>query len=286
MRRKILGVCAALLFLSGLCLLLYPHVSSWLYQRHSVAENKAYHTAIWGLSQEVCDALWADAEAYNQRLAEKTDQFSLSDTERAETAAYLNPMDIGQMGYVSIPKIDVEIPIYQGTEEPQLQAGAGWWIGTSLPTGGESTHCVLAAHNGLVKAKMFTDLDQLVVGDTFYLTILDRVLTYEVDQILVTEPGDHDPLRIVPGEDLVTLYTCTPYGINTHRLLVRGTRVETPVSEDSQPSRWIQAAPFAAAALVIFLLAVLLLHWVTHIRYHGKREAPKYRIFSRKRKKK
>ena len=244
------------MFFAGLCVLLYPLISSWLYQRHSAAENKAYHRAIWGLSQEVCDALWVDAEAYNQRLAEKTDQFSLTDAERAETANYLNPMDIGQMGYVSIPKIDVEIPIYQGTEEPQLQAGAGWWIGTSLPTGGESTHCVLAAHNGLVKAKMFTDLDQLVVGDTFYLTILDRVLTYEVDQILVTEPGNHDPLRIVPGEDLVTLYTCTPYGINTHRLLVRGHRIESPAeAADVEPEESTGWALLLIPAS--FLLAVL-----------------------------
>ena len=132
------------------------------------------------------------------------------------------------MGYIDIPKINVHLPIYQGIEEQALQAGVGFWPGTSLPTGGPSTHCVLTAHNGLVRAKMFTDLDQLVEGDTFSLSILDRVLTYEVDQILVTEPDEVDALQIVEGQDYVTLYTCTPYGVNTHRLLVRGHRIETP----------------------------------------------------------
>ena len=156
--------------------------------------------------------------------------FSVAATaeEEAKIEQFLNPLGNGMMGYIDIPKINVHLPIYQGIEEQALQAGVGFWPGTSLPTGGPSTHCVLTAHNGLVRAKMFTDLDQLVEGDTFSLSILDRVLTYEVDQILVTEPDEVDALQIVEGQDYVTLYTCTPYGVNTHRLLVRGHRIETP----------------------------------------------------------
>ena len=174
------------------------------------------------------------------------------------------------MGYIDIPKISVHLPIYQDTEESALQAGAGFWLGTSLPTGGPSTHCVLTAHNGLVRAKMFTDLDQLEIGDTFSLTILDRVLTYEVDQILVTEPEDISPLQIVEGEDYVTLYTCTPYGVNTHRLLVRGHRIPTP--EDEETVDPVQAVTggmdlrdkiltvlFLVAALLLLILAARLL---------------------------
>lgn len=134
----------------------------------------------------------------------------------------------GMMGYVDIPKLGVHIPIYHGTEERALQSGAGFWYGTSLPVGGENTHCVLAAHNGLVKAKLFTDLDKLEVGDRFTLDVLNETFTYEVDQILVTLPEETEELYIQNGKDLVTLYTCTPYGVNTHRLLVRGHRVTEP----------------------------------------------------------
>ena len=156
--------------------------------------------------------------------------------EQAEVEQLLNPLGTGMMGYLDIPKIDVHLPIYQGIEEQELQSGAGWWIGTSLPTGGESTHCVITAHNGLVRAKMFTELDQLEEGDTFSLSILDRVLTYEVDQVLVAMPTDIEALSIVEGQDYVTLYTCTPTGVNTHRLLVRGHRIPTPEAEEEAAS--------------------------------------------------
>ena len=151
----------------------------------------------------------------------------------------LNPLGNGMMGYVNIPKIDVALPVYQGTDEKELQSGAGWWIGSSLPTGGESTHCIITAHTGLSKAKLFTDIDQLEVGDRFSLTILDRTLVYEVDQILVTEPTDFEPLYIVEGKDYATLYTCTPYGVNTHRLLVRGVRVDdAPAAAEKTGVNW------------------------------------------------
>lgn len=227
--KKKKGISTALvviLVLAGLGLILYPTVSdmyaTWQYNKEIEAYNatRAQETAARN------EKLWADAEEYNRDLLDKSEQFSVSSDELERVEGLLNPLGNGMMGYVNIPKIDVALPIYQGTDEKELQSGAGWWIGSSLPTGGESTHCIITAHTGLSKAKLFTDLDQLELGDKFTLTILDRTLEYEVDQILVVVPTDYEPLYIVEGEDYVTLYTCTPYGVNTHRLLVRGARVE------------------------------------------------------------
>lgn len=225
-KKGISTVLVVILVLAGLGLILYPTVSdmyaTWQYNKEIEAYNatRAQETAARN------ENLWADAEEYNRDLLDKSEQFSVSSDELERVEGLLNPLGNGMMGYVNIPKIDVALPIYQGTDEKELQSGAGWWIGSSLPTGGESTHCIITAHTGLSKAKLFTDLDQLELGDRFTLTILDRTLEYEADQILVVVPTDYEPLYIVEGEDYVTLYTCTPYGVNTHRLLVRGARVE------------------------------------------------------------
>lgn len=229
-------VTAALLLmaLAGVAVMLLPTVSD-RYRRWQAQQEIARYTQVVEGQGNDYSSLWTAAEEYNRRLAETgTFSGSVGAEETLEVSQLLNPLGTGMMGYVDIPKINVHLPIYQGTQESALQAGAGFWIGTSLPTGGESTHCVLTAHNGLVRAKMFTDLDQLEIGDTFSLSVLDRVLTYEVDQILVVEPDDLEPLQIVDGEDFVTLYTCTPYGVNTHRLLVRGRRI--PTSEEPEQS--------------------------------------------------
>lgn len=227
-KRRFSTLLAALLLIVGLGVLLYPKLSD-LYYRWEAEQEIAQYNQVAEATQADYSELWAAAEEYNRRLAEG-DAFSVTATaeEEAKIEQFLNPLGNGMMGYIDIPKINVHLPIYQGIEEQALQAGVGFWPGTSLPTGGPSTHCVLTAHNGLVRAKMFTDLDQLVEGDTFSLSILDRVLIYEVDQILVTEPEEVEALRIVDGKDYVTLYTCTPYGVNTHRLLVRGHRIENP----------------------------------------------------------
>ncbi len=227
-KRKISTLLAVLLLIVGLGVLLYPSLSD-LYYRWEAEQEIAQYNQVAEATQEDYSDLWAAAEEYNRKLAQGN-AFSVAATaeEEAKIEQFLNPLGNGMMGYIDIPKINVHLPIYQGIEEQALQAGVGFWPGTSLPTGGPSTHCVLTAHNGLVRAKMFTDLDQLVEGDTFSLSILDRVLTYEVDQILVTEPDEVDALQIVEGQDYVTHYTCTPYGVNTHRLLVRGHRIETP----------------------------------------------------------
>ena len=178
-----------------------------------------------GHPDKICDQI-SDA-ILNEILAQ--DPYARVACETTCTTGMVQVMgEISTSCYVDIPKIGVHVPIYHGTEERALQSGAGFWYGTSLPVGGENTHCVLAAHNGLVKAKLFTDLDKLEVGDRFTLDVLNETFTYEVDQILVTLPEETEELYVQNGKDLVTLYTCTPYGVNTHRLLVRGHRVTEP----------------------------------------------------------
>ena len=232
-------VLIAVLIICGLGLILYPTLSDMYATRQYNKEIEAYNAERARETAERNAKLWADAEEYNRDLLKKTEQFSVSSEELTRVEGLLNPLGNGMMGYVNIPKIDVALPVYQGTDEKELQSGAGWWIGSSLPTGGESTHCIITAHTGLSKAKLFTDIDQLEVGDRFSLTILDRTLVYEVDQILVTEPTDFEPLYIVEGKDYATLYTCTPYGVNTHRLLVRGVRVDdAPAAAEKSGASW------------------------------------------------
>ncbi len=268
-RPKIVTILAILLLLVGLGIMLYPTFSD-LYYRWTAQQQISQYNHVAEATQADYSELWAAAEEYNRQLAQRGSSITVSEEEQALIEQLLNPLGNGMMGYIDIPKISVHLPIYQDTEESALQAGAGFWLGTSLPTGGPSTHCVLTAHNGLVRAKMFTDLDQLEIGDTFSLSILDRVLTYEVDQILVTEPEDISPLQIVEGEDYVTLYTCTPYGVNTHRLLVRGHRIPNPEEEETvDPVQAVTGGMdlrekiltvlFFVAALLLLILAARLL---------------------------
>lgn len=262
---------AGALALIGLGVLLYPTLSD-LYLRQQIRLEVRQYNRVLEAEQADYSALWAEAEAYNRSLLEKPDRLTPGGAEVERVFGLLNPDGGSNMlGYLEIPAINVELPVFRGTEERQLQAGAGWWIGTSLPTGGESTHCVITAHTGLAKAKLFTDLDQLAAGDRFTVTVLDRKLTYEVDQILVTEPDEVDALEIVEGEDYLTLYTCTPYGVNTHRLLVRGRRVQPeaePLPEETAeetPPRWapLLLLPAAGAGVALFLRGAS---------RHGKRE--------------
>lgn len=269
-RPKIVTILAILLLLVGLGIMLYPTFSD-LYYRWTAQQQISQYNHVAEATQADYSELWAAAEEYNRQLAQRGSSITVTEEEKAQIEQLLNPLGNGMMGYIDIPKISVHLPIYQDTEESALQAGAGFWLGTSLPTGGPSTHCVLTAHNGLVKAKMFTDLDQLEVGDRFTVSILDRDMTYEVDKIQTTLPDNIEPLYITEGMDYVTLYTCVPYGVNTHRLLVRGHRVteEAETQAGAGSAGW----PFwLLGAMVLLLLLVLLPLWIRR-RHRKKRQA-------------
>ena len=255
-----------LVLLAGLSLLLYPSVSDYYNSFHQTRAIATYAEQVAGLDNGTYDQLWEDARAYNRSLLERSNQYILSQAQKEEYERLLDISGLGIMGYIEIPEIDVSLPIYHGTEESVLQVAVGHLEWTSLPVGGESTHCVLSGHRGLPSAKLFTNLDKLVVGDTFLLRILDEVLTYEVDQIRIVEPQDMDALQIVEGQDYCTLVTCTPYGINSHRLLVRGHRIDNiaeaktiRVTADAIQIEPLLVAPIVALPMLLLLLIFLLL---------------------------
>ncbi|MCI5703055.1 MAG: class C sortase [Erysipelotrichaceae bacterium] len=223
MKGKKITLILLITFFIGLLVLFYPTISEYY---NSSRQSKAIVDYDSLLTEEKDYTLdFEKANAYNQTLSKMksplTDYKKLSDYEKL-----INVDGMGMMGYISIPKIKVEIPIYHGTSDIVLNSKVGHLEGSSLPVGGTSTHSVLSAHRGLPTAKLFSDLNKLEVGDTFVITVLDRKLTYQVDKITIVKPNDITDLKIVEGEDYVTLLTCTPYGINSHRLLVRGTRIE------------------------------------------------------------
>jgi len=262
MRRRIITIVLIVAFLGGLSLLLYPTVSDWWNSRHQSRAVSTYMEAVAQIDDNRYDQIWNEALAYNAELARKEMNFKLSDEQLEEYNSLLNITGNGIMGYVDIPAINVTLPVYHGTEESVLQIAIGHIAGTSLPVGGESTHCVISGHRGLPSAKLFTDIDKLVVGDLFTLNVLDEVLTYEVDQIRIVLPHEVDDLRIEAGKDYCTMVTCTPYGINTHRLLVRGHRIETKadarevrVAADALQVDEKMVALFIAAPL-LFLLGI------------------------------
>ena len=258
-------VLLVLLLAAGLSLLLYPSVSDYWNSLHASRAVTGYAQDVQSLTHDAYDAMLQAARDYNQSLAARETSYFLSESQQAEYDSLLDVGGTGIMGYIEIPAINVSLPIYHGTDDNVLQIAAGHISWTSLPVGGESSHCVLSGHRGLPSAKLFTNLDQLVEGDTFTIRVLDEVLTYEVDQILIVEPEDVSALEIIPGRDLCTLVTCTPYGINSHRLLVRGHRVATPevrqaavVTADAERvERWKVALAVGAPLLAVFLMVAL-----------------------------
>ncbi|MGM9912936.1 class C sortase [Floccifex sp.] len=249
-----------LILLMGLSLLLYPSISDYWNSFHQSRSIIEYTQNVSTLDTEEYKKLWNLASDYNSKLIEKNNEYVLSSDEKKEYESLLNVSDNGVMGYVEIPKIKCNLPIYHGTDESALQVAIGHLEWTSLPVGGESTHCVLSGHRGLPSAKLFTNLDELEIGDTFMLHVLDETLTYEVDQILIVEPQQTKNLKIVEGEDLCTLVTCTPYGINTHRLLVRGHRIENQDKSVFVNADALQIEPMVVAlGLAIPILVILLL---------------------------
>ena len=220
-----------LVMLVGLGIMAYPTVSDWWNSFHASRAIASYSSAVESVDKEKLDEMIAAAHRYNEKLRRKDNPYVMSDEELAEYNSLLDLSGTGIMGYITIKSIGVYIPIYHGVEESVLQIAIGHIDWTSLPVGGESTHAVVSGHRGLPSAKLFTDLDQLREGDTFTITVLNQMISYEVDQIRIVEPGDISELAIVPGEDYCTLVTCTPYGINTHRLLIRGRRVANEAGE-------------------------------------------------------
>lgn len=248
------------LLLAGLSLLLYPTVSDYWNSFHQTQAIASYAKEVENLNQEEYDKILAEAKKYNEKLAEEGTNFFLSDAEKAEYERQLDVSGIGIMGYIEIPEIKVSLPIYHGTDESALQIAVGHLEWSSLPIGGESSHCVVSGHRGLPSAKLFTNLDELEEGDLFMLRVLDEVLTYEVDQILIVEPQETEALEIEEGKDYCTLVTCTPYGINTHRMLVRGHRVENVDESAMVTSDAIQIDPLIIAPIVATpILAILLI---------------------------
>lgn len=260
MKKKGSTILLILIFIAGLAILAYPTVSDWWNSFHSSRAIMSYAEAVSGLSEEEYSRLYAEAEAYNRRILERSNPFLPSEEEKAEYESILNVESDGIMGYIEIPMINVSLPIYHGTSESVLQVAIGHVDWTSLPVGGESTHSVVSGHRGLPSAELFTKLDRLAVGDEFMLYVLNEVLTYEIDQILIVLPEDVSALQISPGKDYCTLVTCTPYGINTHRILVRGHRVETETVRNIRvTSEAIQVEPMLVAAVVAVPLFIVLL---------------------------
>ena len=255
-----------LIFLAGLSLMLYPTVSEYWNSLHASRAIASYSEKVSSLDQNSYDQLWQDACDFNSSIFQRTNVFRLSEEEARLYRQTLNLSGNGIMGYVEIPEISSVLPIYHGTDEAVLQIAVGHLEWTSLPVGGEGTHCVLSGHRGLPSAKLFSDLDKVTEGDTFVLRVLDEVLTYEVDQILIVEPNVTDNLRIEEGRDYCTLVTCTPYGINTHRLLVRGHRIENApearivrITADAAQIEPLLVAPVIAIPLVMILMIPLML---------------------------
>ena len=264
-KKHISTIIIALIFLAGLGFLLYPTVSNLWNRAHQSRAIATYTKQVEKLDDSQNKEMLKAARKYNKSLLKKSDHWKLSKKDKKKYESLLDVSGTGIMGYIEIPKIDCSLPIYHGTDEGALQIAIGHLEGSSLPVGGKSTHCVLSGHRGLPSARLFTDLDQMEEGDVFVLNVLGRKLAYEVEQIKVVLPDEMSDLEIVQGKDLCTLVTCTPYGINTHRLLVRGHRTkyieETVVrvqkeAEKKETGIWLLAGGGAVFLIIIIIVVV------------------------------
>ncbi|MDD7389121.1 MAG: class C sortase [Lachnospiraceae bacterium] len=271
-KKNLSTIILVLIFLVGLSLLLYPSVSDYWNSFHQSRAIASYAEAVAKLDDVDYEKLWQDAQEYNKTLLNRADRWNMSDEEWETYYQLLNVSGSGIIGYIEIPQIKVSLPIYHGVDEAVLQIAVGHIEGSSLPVGGPGTHCVISGHRGLPSASLFTDLDQLVEGDIFMMRVLDETLTYEVDQIRIVEPTDLSSLEIEEGKDLCTLVTCTPYGINTHRLLVRGHRIENLENSSSirVTADAMQIDPVLVAPIVAVPILILLIGWIL-IYYRRKR---------------
>lgn len=261
-----------IILLVGVGILLYPSVSDWWNSMHATRAIASYVTAVEDLSGQEREAMLEAAREYNSRLANGVN-FTLTDEQRAEYDSLLDITGTGIMGYVQITSIGVNLPVYHSVDEAVLQIAVGHIPGSSLPVGGDRTHSVLSGHRGLPSAKLFSDLDQMVEGDTFTLNIMDQTITYMVDQIRIVLPEETDELAITDGKDYCTLVTCTPYGINTHRMLVRGKRIDNIIGEVVVVSEAVRIPNYIVApAICIPLLFIILLIMLIYYRRLGPRK--------------
>lgn len=262
LKKHVSSIILILIFMAGLSVMLYPTISNYINEKHQSKAIAVYDDTVNSLTEQDFSDYFEKAEAYNEALLSIPGSFY----DPSLLEGYEDTLNVGGgiMGYISIPKLGVELPVYHGTDDEVLEIAAGHLEGSSLPIGGESTHAVISAHRGLPSARLFTDLDKLETGDTFTITVLNKVLTYEVDEISIVLPDETDKLQIVEGQDLCTLMTCTPYGINTHRLLVRGHRTENAeamnirvTAEAFRIDTYIVAGVMAVPLLLLLLIIML-----------------------------
>ena len=262
----------------GAGLIAYPTFADWWNGFHQTRAVNTYVSVASDLGNEKYRKMINEAERYNDALAVSGVRWNMTEEEKAEYSSVLEVTDTGMMAYIDIPKVHITLPIYHGTEEKVLQVAVGHIAGTSLPVGGAGTHCVLSGHRGLPSAKLFTDIDKLAEGDTFTITVLDRTLTYEVDQIRIVMPYELNDLSIEPDKDLCTLVTCTPYGVNTHRLLVRGHRIENAQGEVNVIADALQVEPVYIAPFIALPLLFLLFIHMLFTSSSAKRRFTKLRL--------
>lgn len=266
MRKDKTTIFLVLVLIVGLSLILYPSVSDYW---NSFRQSKAiasYVESVANLDDDTYERMLQEAKEYNEKLYNNSDRWHMTEAEKEEYSRLLDVTGTGVIGYIEIGKINVQLPLYHGVDDTILQVAVGHLPGSSLPIGGENTHAVLSGHRGLPSAKLFTNLDKLVEGDTFVIRVLDETFTYEIDQILIVLPNDISALAFTSGADLCTLVTCTPYGVNSHRLLVRGHRVENAdeaddirVTADAMQIEPIIVAPIVAIPMLILLFVVLMI---------------------------
>ena len=263
--KKIRVIFCVIIFITGLGIASYPFISNKVAQRHASQVVKDYETNVEEMDEEKIDAMKEAAKKYNEQLSNVVSVDDENENNE-QGESYADLLNIGEsLGYITIPKIDVNLPIYNGTSQDVLSKGVGHMEQSSYPLGGVSTHCVLTGHRGLPSAVLFTDLDKLEIGDEFYLHVLDEILAYKVDQIKVVEPNESGDLEIIDGKDYCTLVTCTPYAINSHRLLVRGERTEYKGEQDKQTKNQMQTGALTKRIVDVwpwllgaFLVAVLI----------------------------
>jgi sortase A len=259
LRKNILNIILVLFFLTGLLVMLYPHISNYLHTRRHVTAVRDYIASVGGYSEDFFEELLDAAHEYNASLLRKSNRFTFSEEDREEYSDLLSISGSRMIGVLEIDKIDVNLPIYHGTSDNVLQMGAGHYEGSSLPVGGRSTHTVITGHTGLPSSMLLTNLDQMEIGDTFVLRVLNQVLTYQIDQLVIVEPTQLNALAIVSGMDYATLATCTPYGINSHRIFARGVRISNAeaqvISRNRAASNELSRSTVALATMLVMIPA-------------------------------